>query len=771
MSLLKSGRVRVAICSLVLASLAACGGGGGSSATDAEQTSSSVSLSGVAAKGLMKNALVKAFAVTPDGAKGAQIGATQRTDDAGRYTLSGLPAGAVLLLEVSVDEQTRMADEATGLDLVPPSSFVMRASKVLVNKGADVLQITPFSEMAVAIALQNGGLTPDVVDAANQKVVSFVSYPVLTTEPSFKAGYKPANPSGVLLAAVSRLALDDGIGECQAAGAQASKVACVVAALGTIGAGDDQLITKLESAKTAMESGYDGDVVPPLVKQSPVLLTSSVRDAITEAKALIRNVRANAEKTTADQVVQRFRTVADEVKANVSPIDDSNQLLVVAGAKAVAVLANPQRELGTFASANFLVRLGLGHDDACTMFSDSQATVPATSFQDVQVIKCTVGLSKRYAPFSSTSTSTNGSPYGFSWTVIHFLHELVVTRTNSLGQYTVKSRLFQQPVVHEETYGYYDEVKGAWVPDYNQRTIKDTPGEREALSSEMTAAASTSTLPNGDLNHIALSGDMAPGVVAGSVMQDKVVVSIDLSSQAAGDLTRLNLAGRFTAFKNGAEDVSVSLKSGSYIQARTRTLADVYSGLAEDLSGSAVHLLIEATHPQGNQVTGTLDVSDFVNNAQRSGPRLAVFHGTLTQAGGAVLFDGTVRLNAPVNPVPSPNQLSEVYVDWTATVEGRLPIPSRPDLILSVAVTEPASGRYGFSGSYQQGSDKILVSGAINEAHPDAEWLTLSTPSGVTVTAHHQDESLDIKKGNDVIGVFTRSNSKIVYADNSYEQF
>ncbi len=745
MSLLKSGRVRVAICSLVLASLAACGGGG-SSAADAEQTSSSVSLSGVAAKGVMKNALVKAFAVTPDGAKGAQIGATQRTDDAGRYTLSGLPAGAVLLLEVSVDEQTRMADEATGLDLVPPSSFVMRASKVLVNKGADVLQVTPFSEMAVVMALQNGGLIPDVVDAANQKVVSFVSYPVLTIEPAFKAGYKPANPSGVLLAAVSKLAFDGGIGTCASAGAPASRVACVVAALGTIGAGDDQLIAKLESAKTAMESGYDGDVVPPLVKQSPVLLTSSVRDAITEAKALIRNVRANAEKTTADQVVQRFRTVADEVKANVSPIDDSNQLLVVAGAKAVAVLANPQRELGTFVSANFLVRLGVGHDDACTMFSDAQATVQATSFQDVQVIKCTVGLSKQYVPSSSAS------PYSYSWTTINFLHELVVTRATSLGQYTVKSRLFQQSVVHEQT-------------------NPDTQGERVALSSEMTALASTSTLPNGDLNHLTLSGDMAPGVVAGSVMQDKVVVNIDLSSQAAGDLTRLNLAGRFTAFKNGAEGVSVSLKSGSYIQARTRTLADVYSGLAEDLSGSAVHLLIEATHPQGNQVTGTLDVSDFVNNAQRSGPRLAVFHGTLTQAGGAMLFDGTVRLNAPVNPVPSPNQLSEVYVDWTATVEGRLPIPSRPDLILSVAVTEPASGRYGFSGSYQQGSDKILVSGAINEAHPDTEWLTLSTPSGVTVTAHHQDESLDIKKGNDVIGVFTRSNSKIVYADNSYEQF
>lgn len=745
MSLLKSGRVRVAICSLVLASLAACGGGG-SSAADAEQTSSSVSLSGVAAKGVMKNALVKAFAVTPDGAKGAQIGATQRTDDAGRYTLSGLPAGAVLLLEVSVDEQTRMADEATGLDLVPPSSFVMRASKVLVNKGADVLQVTPFSEMAVVMALQNGGLIPDVVDAANQKVVSFVSYPVLTIEPAFKAGYKPANPSGVLLAAVSKLAFDGGIGTCASAGAPASRVACVVAALGTIGAGDDQLIAKLESAKTAMESGYDGDVVPPLVKQSPVLLTSSVRDAITEAKALIRNVRANAEKTTADQVVRRFRTVADEVKADVSPIDDSNQLLVVAGAKAVAVLANPQRELGTFVSANFLVRLGVGHDDACTMFSDAQATVQATSFQDVQVIKCTVGLSKQYVPSSSAS------PYSYSWTTINFLHELVVTRATSLGQYTVKSRLFQQSVVHEQT-------------------NPDTQGERVALSSEMTALASTSALPNGDLNHLTLSGDMAPGVVAGSVMQDKVVVNIDLSSQAAGDLTRLNLAGRFTAFKNGAEGVSVSLKSGSYIQARTRTLADVYSGLAEDLSGSAVHLLIEATHPQGNQVTGTLDVSDFVNNAQRSGPRLAVFHGTLTQAGGAMLFDGTVRLNAPVNPVPSPNQLSEVYVDWTATVEGRLPIPSRPDLILSVAVTEPASGRYGFSGSYQQGSDKILVSGAINEAHPDTEWLTLSTPSGVTVTAHHQDESLDIKKGNDVIGVFTRSNSKIVYADNSYEQF
>lgn len=766
MSVLKSGRVRVAVCSLVLASLAACGGGGGgSSGTDAEQTSSSVSLSGVAAKGVMKNAIVKAFAVTPNGVKGAQIGATQRTDNAGHYTVSGLPAGAVLLLEVSVDEQTRMADEATGLDLVPPSNFVMRATKVLTNQGADVLQVTPFSEMAVAMALQNGGLTADVVDAANQKVVAFVSYPVLTAEPAFKAGYKPANPSGVLLAAVSKLAFDDGIDACKAVDAPAAKVACVVTALSTIGAGDDQLIAKLESAKTAMESGYDGDVVPPLVKQSPVLLTSSVRDAITEAKALIRNVRANAEKTTADQVVQRFTTVADEVKGNVSPIDDSNQLLVVAAAKAVAVLANPQRELGSFASADFLVRLGMGHDDACTMFSDAQATVRATSFQGVQVIKCTVGLSSQYA-------GSNWSAISSSWTMINFSHELVVSRTAVSGQYTVKSTLFQQPVVHERTYAYSGDLGGVFVVDYGRSTSQDIAGERVVLSPEMIATASASTLVNGDLDRITLSGDMAPGVAAGVVTQGKVAVNIDLSTQAvAGDLTRLNLAGRFTAFKDGVEGVSVALKSGSYIQAKTQVLADVYSGLAEDLSGSAVHLLIEATHPQGNKVTGTLDVSDFVNNAQRSGPRQAVFSGTLTQAGGATLFAGKVRLNAPVNPVPSPNQLSEVYVDWTATVEGRLPIPSRPDLILSVAVTEPASGRYGFSGSYQQGTDKILVSGSINESNPDAEWLTLATPSGVTVTAHHKDASLDIKKGNDVIGVFARSNSKIVYADNSYEQF
>ncbi|WP_290639750.1 hypothetical protein, partial [Aquabacterium sp.] len=128
-------------------------------------------------------------------------------------------------------------------------------------------------------------------------------------------------------------------------------------------------------------------------------------------------------------------------------------------------------------------------------------------------------------------------------------------------------------------------------------------------------------------------------------------------------------------------------------------------------------------------------------------------------------------VDAPVDVSVAPNGYSAYFAGWTAKIDGRLPLPNRPDLLLNLTVTQPAYGQYAFAGSYKQGTDVIMLSGLVDDKVSEPNTVTLSTPSGVTVTAKYGDTVYQIKKAAAVVGVFTRSNGKIVYADNTYEQF
>ncbi len=78
--------------------ITACGGGGGGTSTDpVTPVAATTTVSGVASKGPLKRAMVKAYAVKDDGTRGDLI-ASKETDDTGAYTLDlGTYAGPVQL--------------------------------------------------------------------------------------------------------------------------------------------------------------------------------------------------------------------------------------------------------------------------------------------------------------------------------------------------------------------------------------------------------------------------------------------------------------------------------------------------------------------------------------------------------------------------------------------------------------------------------------------------------------------------------------------------
>jgi hypothetical protein len=216
--------------------LAGCGGGGGDEATPVDN-SASVAMSGVAAKGLMANALVSAHAVGADGSVAAAALASTTTDAAGKYTLSFAATKdepVVIRVQAKDDGSTTHLDEVSGTSQALPAGFTMRALFVPNASGAisTSASVTPFSEMAVAAAEHaSGGVT-----AANATQAISTVTQLLGFNPTTVAATTVAAASGtdeqklaVLLTAVSQLA-DSGALGCDS-GSAGDKVQCVVQTL------------------------------------------------------------------------------------------------------------------------------------------------------------------------------------------------------------------------------------------------------------------------------------------------------------------------------------------------------------------------------------------------------------------------------------------------------------------------------------------------------------------------------------------------------------
>lgn len=149
--------------------VAACGGGSsntaatgsGSPAGASPQTpapAAPLTLTGVASKGLLANARVSVFAITPQGPS-VQVLASGRTDENGRYTLT-IPgdSGPVLVQVEAVTGETRMLDETQRWQgefrsVAAPEGLVLRAiGHTTAVQGNLQLNVTPLTEGAVEVA-------------------------------------------------------------------------------------------------------------------------------------------------------------------------------------------------------------------------------------------------------------------------------------------------------------------------------------------------------------------------------------------------------------------------------------------------------------------------------------------------------------------------------------------------------------------------------------------------------------------------------------------
>jgi len=223
---------------LAAASLVACGGGGstdnGTGSTSAA-TAATISLNGVASKGLVAGARVTAHPVRSDGSIDvATVLGSADSDASGRYQLrfdAVQDHPYVIRVAAREDGSTTHLDEVAGAAQPLPAGFVMRALYTPHQSGevSATASLTPFSEMAVSAAERaSGGVTAANAAQATAAVTQLLGFDPTQTTPRTVAAAASADEQtlAVLLTAVSALAHDGALG-CTSA-SDGERTQCIV---------------------------------------------------------------------------------------------------------------------------------------------------------------------------------------------------------------------------------------------------------------------------------------------------------------------------------------------------------------------------------------------------------------------------------------------------------------------------------------------------------------------------------------------------------------
>jgi hypothetical protein len=802
----------------------ACGGGGGGGGDNGgggtEPTSATVSLTGVAAKGLMANADVGVFAVNADGTVATTALATATTDTAGKYALTFTGTqGQPYVVEVSakVDGSTSEADEVSGTTVALPAGFAMRALLIPATTGAIAtsVNVTPFSEMAAAAAAKaSGGITAANAAQAMATVKQLVGFdPTVTDVVSTSAAGATADEQklAVLLTAVSQMANSGALG-CAGTGV-GQQTRCVVDALGAAastttlkltGAGNTDVSTALNTAiNQVLTSDLAGNVNAATLTavvanlgcstNCAVAGTTPSNDAlasgIAAAKLLFGQMKAdwmnmfsgdgitsvsqgaaNAQAFKFSQAVgdmrQPFNTMLQDTVTLLTGVDLYNQY--TAGTRT----SNTETDgIGNVPSNDPRAFAGLG-TTGCALYTDDTTSVLASAPADAKVIGCS---SYYYAERSTIPGGIRNAIYR---------HGMLIT-PNPDGSFGWQMRARRT----------VNDCTPTCVRTANDSLQFDVSGQPRSFTGTLAQA-----LTQGQVTTWALGGDFPAGFVSrGSTLaDDHSTITLNVArtiDAASGDTTDASIsAGSFISKdSSGAALATLSVKHGhigsiavGFDRGGNVVAPDspnkVSSGyilgpfefdLTYATPGASIEGVVSAsdlvwdksktsTIPTKESFSGTLTTIDPV-----SGARTDFLTGTLSgSATGFASFDAT-------QPLSASNTFTQAL-----TFVGTVTAPNRPvlEVTLSGSAQPTDSGFLPLPATLQyralvNGQPRTVVNFTASPAsatNPDLTRFSFSeAASGLTAAWQDTDTQVKLMKDTLEIGTLDLGTRVITFKDGS----
>lgn len=585
------------LAALSAAVLVACGGGGGSSTPagpGVDPNAATVSLSGVAAKGLMANADVKVYAVKSDGTVDTStVLGTATTDAKGQYTLSFAATKDqpyVITVTAKADGSTTHLDEVSGTSQALPSGFTMRAVLVPASGGTVTTStsVTPFSEMAVAAAAKaSGGVTTANAKQALSTVTQLLGFDPSTVKASALTDATTSDEKklAVMLTAVSQLANSGDLG-C-GSGSNGDKTKCVVEKLAASTSKDSIKLstgsTDVSSTlSTALNTVLSDDKVRGKVDASTLTTVvanlgcstncaaaptgtttqpSATATAIAAAKLLFGQIKTDwAAMFSRGGATSLAGGAVNKEAVKFNNALTGAQIPLEALAKDVGTLllgvdlyndykagrtSSPSRGRGdgSLVTGNGTVPAGATVPVGCTLYQDSNTTVTATSPSNANFIACAA----RY--FASRATVGNAID------TTEWRHSFTVT-PNVDGSFDYQTRARRRTL----------SCVGSTCT-----TKENTPLQVDATGTAIAPFAGklTPTLSAafGDITTFTLKGELAAAYVKGGNTLSGFKLAVDVSgtqtinSDGTADST---LAGSVQAQDSASvTTTSVTIKPGS----------------------------------------------------------------------------------------------------------------------------------------------------------------------------------------------------------------
>ena len=811
-----------------IAVLAACGGGGGTQPDNT--TSSEVAVEGVVAKGPVKGAAVSIYATDSSGKKGALLKQVS-TVDGGAYSALIAVQSNPVLIEVDLNGAD-IADELT-----PGSTYKGKPGEKLLavlalQSGAKtVAHVTPFSDMAAAMASSHGGLdtykSADVV-AANQKIRDLTIADHLTASPT--GDFK------IKLTAVAQFVKDKHGGNLGAALTElrggskfdpAKNGFIVMTAVA-------QQLSAACTATTGTTCATDNNFASTTLPETAVAPVGAVT-TLDAAKALFKDLRDTAGAYTNTGKTGELDKAGDKLSLAVSSATgfvDDEMLAVIAG------LRDGKKQYDDAKSIPSITPVySRGYDysvfgQTATKSTTGQSILPTRQ----PVYSCILAK-------VTTKTTVSGAtdidqlvfagPTVVNGVVTAGLPAADVNAFACFGVGTVGSLLgtalgdglsrYHSITVLPQTDGSFKYVHQTRKINFD-RTLQAAPvRDGDAKFGAVTFVKDA----NNRTTAVSVVGELSPGF---KMLRVRTVAEWDKfkhhavnlaigASYPAGSITNdietLTVGGGIKLLKvDGTEASSLTIANGSVLSAKTGivktstsrssyfggsfcptgpgysqigaapfltcTYISTYTSTVSELS--ALNLSFTAAVPDAKfEGTVTAGSASFDKSGTQYRPTSGSFDGKIYEGDGAggyrLLLAGKVTAAATDYQLFDETAIKSAANFYKTSVgfDGKVMLKDRPDAGLALTVQNTALDKYSMSGTFFWSGKSFNISGTkddtLNAANPGELKFTNSDAVAFTLPRNGRHSPQDITKGGYKVGIINLDSKRIDYIDGSFEQF
>jgi hypothetical protein len=785
--------------------VAGCGSGGGGDTAPSTPPSNAarVSLSGVAAKGLMANADVAVLAVNADGSVSSTVLGTTTTNASGAYSVSfdgvaGQPY--VIRISAKADGTTTHLDEVLGSQPLP-AGFSLRALGVPASSGAVTVSttVTPFSEMAAAAALRaSGGITAANTAQALSMVTQLLGFnPLAAAAPSTAAGASSSSQQlAIMLTAVSKLAADGGLG-CTT-GTAADKTRCVTEALAAAAStgsiklerGGTDVSAALGSAVSAVLSNpaRAGAVAPTsvTVAQANLGCTGSACTAapasggtppgptatalaIAASKQLFTEIRSDFANLFSRGGITAASGGAANVEAwKFNEAMQGMQVPVEVMAKDLGVLLTAADLYNDFMTgrstenirggapdstdANVPFNYMVGNAVACGLYADTTNTVLATTPAQVVQIGCRALYFVAYDPVTRVRREWR---HGFT----------ITPGTNGSFAYTTRARLRTTP------------CDAPTCTDFNL-----------ALQPDFYAGTLTTSLDTaGSITGFAVDGRLPGAFVSGSTALYNGFHEIQMQGTRTLSGFKQEVAaitGTLKAFgSDAAPQGTLTLRTGSNLVSIPVTAAGTQPGTGAPASQGTVSAgtLNLAWTTATAEFDGTLSLTDSVWDSSGSvfSPQRAELTGSLRNISGGVTseflrgsFVATITgfaTHDATQPPSATNRYTEAF-----TFSAAVAAPNRPRLELTIGASKTSDALDVSSMTMQyrsvvNGAPRIVLGAtATLDGSGVASYTLTEASANLRMEWRETDATSALFQGTTPVGTLNNGNGVLTFVDGSF---